>query len=1462
MGLFGKKGNGRRVAEGGGGTLAAASLPTAASPSKSKTGDLELFGADSDESDDDATIERYAKDGGDEELDEKEAAEAEKRKVAVLNSKLSPEELFKKYDTDGSGNISASEFLAMLPDLGISISAAKAMRIFRKCDTDGGGAIDLTEFKMAMFAVDPVSGNLLGFSPSTLLGPRDAFELFDEDGTGKIDELEFADVLEYFGMDVSDEKQEKIFRKYDRDKSGYIDYQEFRSMWIKLVDVREELTKRGVEIPKHTRLVKVQQILETILDQEEAREAAALEQAKRFLQRQRDKKLREQLGQKAIIRAEDELAAALDAAGQVYIIGSGKYDQFIGDPVTRDEDLFPGFKAVSDIWFHRVNPTHQELQVIKPKAAATVNKQKNAADQGVDVTNKSALQQKNVKITDPQAGNQLSAPLASKYVRRRVENKRWKFQSPPRLNKQTISETKTHIRAIAHEMDTANDRSEGEQGADLKNSPTESSEVEEIPRDANNQDQDEEELAKLFFENREFVRSLRFRSTTLMTNTGPLWGKSVVQGAISDSVAFAVTSSGGVFSWGGRNSTWEASSRRLAGFDSDSDDDVDETGLKKDAMASETGMKIKITPRSALQKMCTPEQLKGLRDADVEAREEELVEMEARQKEETQRYERLKRVVLYYDVWEPPPSNATRLLFMEQVLLPKIEYDRLLTSAQLRGLEFQQITKMDLSLALGECFELEVEVKGEAGYVAFKELERLIKEYSQDKKSNQEKQVKLLQAEKDKKLQEWQDVKALRESRHAKYEEDAKARVVDKIKRADRAYESRAARRVVQLEDTIPEFTARGGNLRIEMSGITTRGPPLHSPRGLVAVASVSAGGSHVALVMQDGSLYTCGIGTSGRLGLQLIGGKTRCYDTNHPQRVEAFTNLSLRQVSCSFSHSAAIDSDGSLYTWGSACTGKLGVGIVEDEYKQYSLTPLLVKFPGKRTIRSVSCGPSHTGAVSTAGELFMWGSANGGRLGLGQHMNDTVVVPTLVRELVKKRIRVWQVSCGTAHSALCTEVTSECTGGSKKLLGGQVYVCGGATALSRFVLSWERIPELDDVGIRQVACGGSHTAAVSSYGELFTWGRNFHGCTGHDASRVFIEKPELLRCLHVEPYNLALGKPCRQINIYNEQGPHLAVNGETGGALATCIHTHMEDKPWWEVDLGQPAVIEKIRLWNRTDEPLNPSKNRSEYSNRLFPCWIFVSEFAFQDLDGNEGLRAAKIQSSAFELFRTNKRMTEWVLPTANTVGQFIRVQLQNKSFLHFAEVEVFGVYSAFKYVGKVGTVQCSTDATMVVMPPISTQSVLDDYYLRAVQADADHATILRQYDAYERSFRKFGRGTSETLDGPCRLCRVFRDCEVCQFYASANYNRRSLSSGEVKPLPVRLVGDRMGLKELVQVAMAEGTLVAEQQEQLRQEQEAADSAREAEAERQRAEEQERNKRQSRLLKPFQRLNFRNTKI
>jgi hypothetical protein len=75
--------------------------------------------------------------------------------------------------------------------------------MFRQIDTDGSGFIDLDEFKaselsvplphspitaddccalslhwqVAMFTVDPVSGNTLGFEPNKLLSPKDAFEV-------------------------------------------------------------------------------------------------------------------------------------------------------------------------------------------------------------------------------------------------------------------------------------------------------------------------------------------------------------------------------------------------------------------------------------------------------------------------------------------------------------------------------------------------------------------------------------------------------------------------------------------------------------------------------------------------------------------------------------------------------------------------------------------------------------------------------------------------------------------------------------------------------------------------------------------------------------------------------------------------------------------------------------------------------------------------------------------------------------------------------------------------------------------------------------------------------------------------------------------------------------------------------------------------------------------------------------
>ncbi len=70
---------------------------------------------------------------------------------------------------------------------------------------------------------------------------------------------------------------------------------------------------------------------------------------------------------------------------------------------------------------------------------------------------------------------------------------------------------------------------------------------------------------------------------------------------------------------------------------------------------------------------------------------------------------------------------------------------------------------------------------------------------------------------------------------------------------------------------------------------------------------------------------------------------------------------------------------------------------------------------------------------------------------------------------------------------------------------------------------------------------------------------------------------------------NLALGKPTKQSSTYSgtgvDQGPQHAVDGKTSGRDPhDLIHTNYEKNPWWRVDLGTKAAIEKIVIYNRTN--------------------------------------------------------------------------------------------------------------------------------------------------------------------------------------------------------------------------------------------------------------------------------------
>ncbi|MCL2438250.1 MAG: hypothetical protein FWC99_04075 [Coriobacteriia bacterium] len=136
--------------------------------------------------------------------------------------------------------------------------------------------------------------------------------------------------------------------------------------------------------------------------------------------------------------------------------------------------------------------------------------------------------------------------------------------------------------------------------------------------------------------------------------------------------------------------------------------------------------------------------------------------------------------------------------------------------------------------------------------------------------------------------------------------------------------------------------------------------------------AMISAGGAHLVALTTGGELFTWGLGTSGQLGVGAA--VTRITE---PTRVgETSTWVS---VTGSTDHTtAAINSDGHLYTWGSASLGQLANGTSSGNV----LAPARVGTEDNWNM--VVSGARHFLAFNDDHQLFSWGGNALGQLGLG----------------------------------------------------------------------------------------------------------------------------------------------------------------------------------------------------------------------------------------------------------------------------------------------------------------------------------------------------------------------------------------------------------------------------------------------------------------------------------------------
>jgi len=188
----------------------------------------------------------------------------------------------------------------------------------------------------------------------------------------------------------------------------------------------------------------------------------------------------------------------------------------------------------------------------------------------------------------------------------------------------------------------------------------------------------------------------------------------------------------------------------------------------------------------------------------------------------------------------------------------------------------------------------------------------------------------------------------------------------------------------------------------------------------------------------------------------------------------KAFTQIggleNVTKVSCGKSHSAALTADGKVAVWGNGREGALGAGDAETYWIPYWLT-------FARPVSWVSCGSRHTGFVVDA-ELFMCGSSDTGQLGTGRRDREYTPVKIPIPEQVSS------VACGIFHTLILAK-------------SGKVYATGGNTfgqlgdGSKRSVLKPIELKTINKV--QQVSCS-HHSAAVTMTGHLYLWGTGVFG--------------------------------------------------------------------------------------------------------------------------------------------------------------------------------------------------------------------------------------------------------------------------------------------------------------------------------------------------------------------------------
>ncbi|MFY9113973.1 MAG: hypothetical protein WAO23_01870, partial [Dethiobacteria bacterium] len=283
-------------------------------------------------------------------------------------------------------------------------------------------------------------------------------------------------------------------------------------------------------------------------------------------------------------------------------------------------------------------------------------------------------------------------------------------------------------------------------------------------------------------------------------------------------------------------------------------------------------------------------------------------------------------------------------------------------------------------------------------------------------------------------------------------------------------------------------------------------------PPGQAAV-QVAAGYKFTLVLMEDGTVWSCGQNNYGQLGL----GRTDTQSDANPEpkmiESESLPGKAV-EISAGKEHALVVLENGDVYSFGRNHYGQLGLGYYGDDKNKNTPQKLArgigagklpADIPAVRVTAAAAGGPedgAHSLILLENGDIYSCGRGTAGRLGLGD--NTARYFPTKV--VISGRPKMVSISAGGKHSLAIDEK-------------GQVYACGendygqlglGEVTEKNVFTPVTGVPVLGDNPAAAVS-GSAHSLVLMKDGTVYSFGLNNHGQLGQGTT-VSLKMPALLR--------------------------------------------------------------------------------------------------------------------------------------------------------------------------------------------------------------------------------------------------------------------------------------------------------------------------------------------------------------